>query len=189
MSDDVRQDCEGVNRRTAATLALGLAVAGGAAPAAARVRPALLATDRLAIEDLFAAYVWSYDCSDLGEFLSLFTDDAVVVGRGRVFRGHDGLAQWFHYLLEMRDKEGDDTWMHEAGQFRFRPSPSSIVVFAYATHFSGNTTKATRGVRSLGYFACECVRESSRWKFRRFSINAWDKTTLPWKKPLPWSGI
>jgi hypothetical protein len=89
----------------------------------------------------------------------------------------------------MREREGDDIWMHEAGQFRFVPAGQSCIVYAYATHFNANTAKAARGVRSLGYFTCECVPEGGAWKFRRFSISTWDRNLVPWKKPLPWAGL
>lgn len=179
-----------ISRRRLGGVALGAALAGsGGQPVAAREPAAsvLPIEDRLALVDLFSTYVWAYDCSDLAEFLSLFTDDAVVVGRGTTYRGKEELAGWFTYLLELRENEGDDIWMHEAGQFRFAGT-SPVIVYAYATHFNANSGKGTRGVRSLGYFACECVNTDAGWKFKHFSISTWDRTSLPWKKPLPWVG-
>jgi len=178
-----------ISRRGVGGVALSAAlVAAGVQPAAGQelASVSLSVEDRLGIIDLFANYVWAYDCSDLAEFLSLFTDDALVVGRGTVYRGKEELAGWFNYLLGLRENEGDDIWMHEAGQFRFEGT-SPVIVYAYATHFNGNIEKATRGVRSLGYFVCECVSTETGWKFNRFSITTWDRTTLPWKKPLPWA--
>ena len=188
----------------------GMGLAGGAALAsAATAAPAQAGTgrapvahphsppvhDRLAIEDLFTRYLWAYDCTDEDEFLSLFTADALVVGKGTRYSDRAAILGWFRYLIAMREREGDDIWMHEAGQFRFLPAsgagpttagPDRWIVHAYATHFSANTARAVRGVRSLGYFTCECVREGAYWKFRRFSISPWDRTKVPWKKPLPW---
>jgi uncharacterized protein (TIGR02246 family) len=143
--------------------------------------------DRLDIEDLFSSYVWAYDCSDEAAFIDLFTSDALVVGKGSHYRGRDTILAWFRHLLEMRESEGDDTWMHEAGQFRFFRSGDAWLVYAYATHFNANAAKGVRGVRSLGYFACECRRDRDGWKFHRFSISAWDRKRLPWTKPLPWA--
>lgn len=184
------EDKWAISRRRLGGVALGAALiaAGSTADAAERASGrSLTLVDRVAIEDLFSAYVWAYDCSDIGEFLSLFTEDALVVGRGTMYRGQQAIAGWFNYLLGIREDEGDDIWMHQAGQFRFDGNASPVIVYAYATHFNGNTATATRGVRSLGYFVCECVETDDGWKFSKFSITTWDRTTLPWRKPLPWA--
>lgn len=182
----------GLTRRALALTGLGVASAAVFTPARADGRSRagrLTPDDRAAITDLFTRYVWAYDCTDEDEFLALFTDDAVVVGKGTVYGDRAAILGWFRHLIEMREHEGDDTWMHEASQFRFEPGDRACVVYAYATHFNGNAAKATRGVRSLGYFTCECVKRGGAWRFRRFSISAWDRTRVPWKKPLPWAGL
>ena len=105
-----------ISRRGLGGVALGAALAGASASPTSAREPStamLSVEDRLALVDLFANYVWAYDCSDLVEFLSLFTDDAVVVGRGTVYRGKEELARWFNYLLELRENEGDDIWISE----------------------------------------------------------------------------
>ena len=182
----------GLTRRELAAAGMGLSTAAALAPAAAnarsgsqRISPSL--EDRAGIQDLFVRYLWSYDCTDEDEFLSLFSDDPLVVGRGTNYRGKVAILGWFRYLIAMREREGDDIWMHEAGQFRFVPQGSSCIVYAYATHFNANAARATRGVRSLGYFVCECIKERGEWQFRRMSISTWDRNKLPWKKPLPWA--
>lgn len=181
-----------ISRRALAGVGLGVAGAAALSPASARQRRAagkLSLEDRAGIEDLFTRYLWAYDCSDEDEFLSLFTADALVVGKGTAYRDRAAILGWFRYLVAMREREGDDIWMHEAGQFRFTPAGAGCIVYAYATHFSANTAKAARGVRSLGYFTCECMPAGGEWKFRRFSISTWDRTMVPWKKPLPWAGL
>ena len=179
-----------LSRRQLALGGLALAVAATAAPGLAAARPARFTlADRAGIEDLFTRYLWAYDCSDEAEFLSLFSQDALVVGRGKLYQGREAILGWFRYLIDMREKEGDDIWMHEAGQFHFVPNGKSCVVYAYATHFNANNAKATKGVRSLGYFTCECVRSGDTWQFRRFSISTWDRNQVPWEKPLPWDGL
>lgn len=179
-----------INRRNLALVGLSAAATATLLPVSAAAKPdnesALRLEDRFAIEDLFARYLWSYDCTDEEEFLSLFTDDALVVGKKTRYLGRPEILGWFRYLIAMREREGDDIWMHEAGQFHFIRSGETCLAYAYATHFNGNSAKATRGVRSLGYFACECVKGHGGWQFRRFSISPWDRMKLPWKKPLPW---
>lgn len=187
----------GLDRRSVVAIAAGVALGASAASAeaAAPARSArfkrLPVADRLEIIDLFSAYGWANDCADADEFLSLFTSDAVVVGRGKLYSDRAAIRGWFDYLIGIRDKEGADIWMHEAGQFRFVPeSPSRCIVYAYATHFSGRSSETARNVRSLGYFVAECAREADgTWRFRRFSISTWDSSKLPWKKPLPWADL
>lgn len=181
----------GMSRRKLAVGGLGMAaaaaIASSPASASSRAQPDLPLEDRAAIEDLFSRYLWAYDCTDEEEFLAIFAEDALVVGRGKLYRGRDAILGWFRYLIAMRESEGDDIWMHEASQFHFVRSGDNWIVYAYATHFNANAVNATRGVRSLGYFVCECVRAGDEWKFRRLSISTWDRTKVPWKKPLPWA--
>jgi len=183
-----------ISRRHLAQLAAGAALAAGTSDMALAAHKPLAqrlnAEDRLAIQDLFSAFMWAYDCSDLSEWLSLFTDDALLAGRGTMFRGEEALTAWFQRNLKIRDTEGADIWMHENGQFRFEGSASPVVVYAYATHFAGKFGEGTHGdfgVRSLAYLVGECVDVKGAWKFRRFGIVPWDKSMLPWKKPLPWA--
>lgn len=180
-----------ISRRDLALGGLGAAATASLAVASTAAEPGgksdLTLEDRMAIQSLFSRYLWSYDCTDEEEFLALFTDDALVVGKDIRYHGKAEILGWFRYLIAMREREGDDIWMHEAGQFRYMPGEQACLVYAYATHFNGHAAKGVRGVRSLGYFACECVKASDGWLFRRFSISSWDRTKLPWKKPLPWA--
>ena len=180
-----------LSRRQLALGGLSLAAAATVVPGATQAKPARFTLeDRAGIQDLFTRYLWAYDCTDEQEFLDLFSEDALVVGRGKVYTGREAILGWFRYLIAMREKEGDDIWMHEAGQFHFVPNGKTCVVYAFATHFNANTAKGTKGVRSLGYFTCECVRSGdNKWRVRRFSISTWDRTKVPWKKPLPWDGL
>lgn len=180
-----------INRRGLGLFGLTAGLAAAIAPASAhRSRTGEFSPqDRTQIQELFARYLWTYDCSDEQEFLTLFTEDALIVGKGKPYRGKSAILDWLRHLIAIRDGEGNDIWMHEAGQFRFIPGHNGCIVHAYATHFNGNSEKLTRGVRSLGYFTCECVRDGGEWKFRRFSISSWDRTTVPWKKPLPWADL
>ena len=184
-----------VSRRELAALPLGLgllAVATSpayAAKPADRVDPSLINVlpieDRQAIGDLFTTYVWAYDCSDEAGFLDLFTEDALIVGMGKRHAGREAMGAWFRYLLDIRERE-NDLWLHEAGQHRFVGTGDKCLVYSYATHFNSSPDGKRYGVRSLGYFVSECVRQRGGWKFRRFSISHWDKSMQPWKKPLPW---
>ncbi|ODP37173.1 nuclear transport factor 2 family protein [Sphingomonas turrisvirgatae] len=183
------EDRHRVSRRGLAASGLGLASAGAlvAAPAKSSGIRSLSLEDRVGIQDLFTDYLWAYDCSDASAFAALFTPDALVVGKGIEYRGREKILAWFAGLIQLREREQDDVWMHEAGQFHFVPTATGCLVYAYATHFRANTAAGERGVRSLGYFACEC-RKDTRWRFHRFSISPWDRHRLPWTKKLPWAG-
>lgn len=185
MNEATRRRNAGTSRRSALLLPAALASAVAAATAEASPRRRLTLEDRAAIQDLFSAYLWAFDCSDVDGFLDLFTDDAILIGIGRRYETEAAMREWFLNLLSTRDTAGD-AWLHEAGQFRFDGDGSSCVVYAYATHFRLQPVTRELGVRSLGYYVNECVKVEGAWKFRRFSINRWDNTTQPWKKPKPW---
>lgn len=180
-----------LNRRELAVGGLGVAAAAAVSSsptgASNRGQSALRLEDRVAIEDLFSRYLWAYDCTDEEEFLAIFAENALVVGRGKLYRGQDAILGWFRYLVALRETEGDAIWMHEASQFRFMRHGDNYIVYAYATHFNTKADHATRGIRSLGYFVCECEKAGDEWKFRHLSISTWDRNKVPWKKPLPWA--
>ncbi len=179
-----------LSRREMAALPLGAAAlaALNGAPAAARTlgeSPSL--EERAAIEDLFTTYVWVYDCENLEGFLNLFIDeDPVVVGRGVTHRGKEALAAWFAYLMDIRNRD-EALWLHQALHHTYRRNGDSWLVYSYATHFSQTLANTGSTVRSLGYFVSELVSVGNEFRMRRFSINSWDRTTLPWSKPLPWA--
>lgn len=179
-----------LSRRAVATLPLGIAamaaVNGG--QAAARTlgeSPSL--EERAAIEDLFTAYVWVYDCESVQGFLDLFIDeDPVVIGRGVAHRGKEALAAWFVYLMDIRNRD-NALWLHQALHHTYRRNGDNWLVYSYATHFAQSLENNATSVRSLGYFVSELVPVGNEFRMRRFSINTWDRTTLPWSKPLPWA--
>ncbi|WP_198147484.1 nuclear transport factor 2 family protein [Sphingobium chungbukense] len=183
-----------MNRRSA-LLATGMLGAAAAVPGLAQAKGSvarpLTVEDRIGLQDLHTEYVWAYDCSDEQGFIDLFAKDGMVIGHGTWHRDEAAMRKWFRYLLDIRDK-ADDYWLHEASQFRFEGDGGNCIVYCYATHFRGTPAskpypaEVTMGVRSLGYFVNDCVKEDGRWKFRRFTINRWDNHAQPWKKPRPW---
>lgn len=144
--------------------------------------------DRLALEDLFTEYVWAYDCSDVEGFLDLFTANPLVVGLGRKHEGKEAIAAWFRYLMNIRETD-KHLWLHTALHHKYENYGNRCIVYSYAAHFFHKPEDQTRGVRSLGYFVSECIKTDGVWKYNRFSINAWDTTKQPWKKPMPWENI
>lgn len=182
-----------LSRRNLAALSLGAAaiaapIVAPAAPAqalAAGDRPSL--EDRAAIDDLMTSYVWAYDTSDVDTFVSLFVqDDPLVVGMGKPHRGAKAIADWFAYLMDIRNRE-HGLWLHQAAHHVYRRHGGNWLVYSYATHFAFDTEARTYSVRSLGYFVCEVVPSNTGFRFRRFSITHWDRDAAPWKKPLPWA--
>lgn len=143
--------------------------------------------ERAAIDDLFTQYLWAYDCSDTALFLSLFVEeDPLVIGLGKPHRGKPAMADWFAYLLDIRDRE-NALWLHQAAHHVYRRHGDHWLVYSYATHFSYSPDAKSYDVRSLGYFVSELVPAGAGFRFRRFSITHWDKAALPWSKPLPWA--
>ena len=85
------REAPNLTRRELAAAGLGLSTSvallstSAQAKSARRVK-ALSLDDRAGIQDLFTRYLWAYDCTDEEEFLALFADDALVVGRGKTYR-------------------------------------------------------------------------------------------------------
>lgn len=179
----------GFNRRQLAALPVGAAVllAGTKLARAHPVGDGPSLEERAAIDDLMTAYVWAYDCSDVEGFVGLFVDDdPLVVGLGTPHRGKQALADWFAYLMNIRDGENGQ-WLHQALHHVYRRQGANWLVYSYATHFAFDVDDGSYAVRSLGYFVSELVPSHTGYLFRRFSITHWDRTTVPWEKPLPWA--
>ena len=134
-----------LSRREVAALPLGIAsiaalTAGSAAARTLADSPSL--EQRAAIEDLFTAYVWAYDCENIEGFLALFVEeDPLVVGRGVTHRGKEALAAWFVYLMDIR-KRDNALWLHQALHHTYRRNGDHWLVYSYATHFATSDRKS-----------------------------------------------
>ena len=117
---------------------------------------------------------------------TLFTDDALVVGKGKTYRGKAAILGWFRYLIGLREREGDDIWMHEAGQFRFIPAgraASSMPMRPISTRIPQRPHAACAAWAISLANACKSTASGS------FAGSASPHGTapVPWKKPLPWA--
>jgi hypothetical protein len=187
---DVQMVQKGMSRRqlAAASLAAAVAVTGSSAKATPKSDGKLAIEDRLALDDLMTAFVWSYDCTDKAGFLDLYTDDAVVIGITQSMSGKAAMGKWFDYLIDLREKEGD-TWFHLATHHHFEGAAPIVRIWSYTPHFRWKLETKEMGIRSLGILTSECIKERGIWKFRRFAVSHLDKSALPWKRPLPWAGF
>lgn len=84
--------------------ATALLAAGGAAPvvAAAPANPALLAQDRMAIEETLRRYVRGLDDADLNGYLATLTEDARFVAAEGTHEGKDAIRKYVEPVMKSR---------------------------------------------------------------------------------------
>ena len=60
-------------------------------------------TDRIAVEDVMARYVWAVDSLDADGYVAVFTEDAVIDSNGSISKGHDQIRRIVTGLIQRRD--------------------------------------------------------------------------------------
>ncbi|HUG73731.1 MAG TPA: nuclear transport factor 2 family protein [Steroidobacteraceae bacterium] len=82
--------------------AAALLAVGGAASAAAPVDPALLAQDRMAIEETLRRYVRGLDDADLDGYLATLTEDARFVAAEGTHVGKEAIRKYVEPVMKSR---------------------------------------------------------------------------------------
>jgi uncharacterized protein (TIGR02246 family) len=82
--------------------AAALLSVGGAASAAAPVDPALLAQDRMAIEETLRRYVRGLDDADLDGYLATLTEDARFVAEEGTHVGKEAIRKYVEPVMKSR---------------------------------------------------------------------------------------
>ena len=119
--------------------------------------------DRLAIEDLYADYVWALDSGDLRGFLALFTDDAVFGDTaGNRYRGHTAIGEYVTKLVNSAPFRGRQ---HNLSGMRFEQTGDRIGVKAFdreqKERLPGLRRQGLQAAHAIGLFGFE-VREGIR---------------------------
>lgn len=137
--------------------------------------------DRIAIQDLFAAYGWALDTGDADGLVGCFTADAEmreeVFEDPDVWQGHDGIrALANHYFTS----PGFPGRQHHVTQQVFTPRDDGAVhvkSFAFVTECHGEPPYL---LRFAGWYDDEVVRdgEDGRWRFRLRVVRLWDGQVL-----------
>jgi len=142
--------------------------------------PALTIEDRLALQDLIAAYGWALDTGDVEGLLACFTSDARMVEEvfedPDVWEGHEGIrALAKHYF----NAPGFPGRQHHVTQIQFRPQADGSVhmrAFAFVTECKGEPPYL---LRFTGWYDDQAVKcTDGAWRFHRRTVRLWDGEVL-----------
>ena len=142
--------------------------------------PTLSIEDRLALQDLIAAYSWALDTGDVDGLVACFTEDARMIEEvfeePDIWAGHDGirgLAQ--HYF----NAPGFPGRQHHVTQTQFTPRADGAVTmrsFAFVTECKGEPPYL---LRFTGWYDDVAVKgNDGRWRFRSRKVRLWDGEVL-----------
>lgn len=136
--------------------------------------------DRLALEDLIAAYAWALDTGDIDALVACFTPDALLIEEvfeePDVWEGHEGIrALATHYA----NSAGFPGRQHHTSQLQFFPQADDschMRSFAFVTECHGEPPYT---LRFAGYYDDIAVKEADgRWLFGKRTIRLWDGAIL-----------
>ncbi|MGE5723403.1 MAG: nuclear transport factor 2 family protein [Sphingomonadales bacterium] len=142
--------------------------------------PALSVEDRLALQDLIAAYSWALDTGDVEGLVACFTPDARMVEEvfedPDIWEGHDGIrALANHY----RNASGFPGRQHHVTQVQYIPQDDGSVKmrgFAFVTECEGEPPYL---LRFTGWYDDHAVKEADgQWRFKRRTVRLWDGEVL-----------
>lgn len=134
--------------------------------------------DRLAIEDLYADYVWALDSGDLPAFLALFTADAVFGDTaGNRYVGHDAIGGYVSRLIASAPFKGRQ---HFLSAMRFDQAGGSIGVKGYWLVTKWAKESGAKTIEVAGWSDDAFVNVAGRWRFSQRIVHYWSDTDLPW---------
>jgi len=140
----------------------------------------LVIEDRLAIQDLLAAYSWALDTGDLEGLVRLFTEDAVMIEEvfeePDVWRGRDGIRKLTQHYFNVPNFPGRQ---HHVTQMQFAPQDDGSVnvrAFAFVTECHDEPPYL---LRFAGWYEDNVVKEDDgEWRFRKRIVRLWDGEVL-----------
>ena len=136
--------------------------------------------DRLALQDLMAAYAWALDTGDVEGLVGVFTKDCRMVEEvfedPDIWEGHDGIRGLARHYFNAPGFPGRQ---HHTTQVQFRPQGDGSVYirsFAFVTECEGEPPYV---LRFAGYYEDVAVRdEDGQWRFRSRTVRLWDGEVL-----------
>ena len=122
---------------------------------------------RVAVDDLFAAYVAGVDGGPLEELVGLFTADGVlVVHGGKEYHGRDGILEFLTSSRETRGASPVGRIRHFNSRSRIRfDGPSSARGTTYFFAMS-----EVRGIDHWGVYEEDLVAVDGVWYFKRRAV-------------------
>jgi len=141
---------------------------------------ALALEDRIAIQDLIAAYSWALDTGDTEALVACFTPDARMVEEvfedPDIWEGHAGIRGLARHYFNAPGFPGRQ---HHVSQVQFFPQDADTVrlrAFALVTECKGEPPYV---LRFTGYYQDVVVRcDDGHWRFRSRTVRLWDGEVL-----------
>jgi ketosteroid isomerase-like protein len=140
---------------------------------------AIAIEDRLAVEDLYADYVWALDSGDVKGFLTLFTEDGVFGDTaGNRYKGHGAIGA---YVTDLVNSERFRGRMHFISGKRFSVQGGRVGVTSYWLVTKWAKGSGAKTVEVCGHSDDAFVKVGGRWLFEQRIVHYWNDTELPWK--------
>ncbi len=143
--------------------------------------PPLPLEDRIAIEDLYADYVWALDSGNIPGFLKLFVEKGVFGDTaGNRYTGHDAIRGYLNGLIARPEFRGRQ---HIISSLRFAANSEQIGVTAFWHVFKWAKATGVKTVEVTGHSDDIFVKNSGRWLFSQRLVHYWNDVDLPWAGP------
>lgn len=134
--------------------------------------------DRMAINDLLAAYAWALDTGDVDALVACFTPDAIVVEEvfeePDCWEGHAKIRQFAEHFRDVGNFPGRQH--HITNSVVTGDSERcSVRSFALVTECQGEPPYV---IRFAGYWDDHLAKVAGKWLFTRRTIRLWDGEVL-----------
>ena len=142
--------------------------------------PSLAIEDRIALQDLIAAYSWALDTGDVEGLVACFMPDArmseEVFDEPDVWEGHDGIRGIAEHY---RNAAGFPGRQHHVTQVQYMPQEDGsckMRSFAFVTECNGEPPYL---LRFAGWYDDLAVRDTDgQWRFQQRTVRLWDGEVL-----------
>lgn len=134
--------------------------------------------DRIAIDDLYADYVWALDSGDVKQFLTLFADDAIFGDTaGNRYQGHAAIGKYVTGLVNLPAFRGRQ---HYLSGLRFEQTGVRIGVKGYWLVTKWTKATGAKAVEVAGWSDDAFVKIAGQWRFSQRIVHYWSDVDLPW---------
>jgi hypothetical protein len=144
------------------------------------IMPSLPIEDRIALQDLIAAYSWALDTGDVDALVACFTPDARMVeevfDEPDIWEGHAGIRGIAEHY---RNAPGFPGRQHHVTQVQYMPQEDGSCTmrsFAFVTECEGEPPYL---LRFAGWYDDHAVKgDDGQWRFHRRTVRLWDGEVL-----------
>lgn len=139
---------------------------------------ALTVEDRMAINDLFAAYAWSFDTGEVEAFVACFTPDGALIEEvfedPDCWEGQDAIRRCAEHYRALKDFPGRQHHISQT-QLTGEGERCNARSFVFVTECRGEPPYT---LRFAGYYLDRLVKTEAGWRFQERKIRLWDGEVL-----------